>query len=102
MNKSSNLINMITIYTALESFEEKGLMHKVQSSNNIVRYSLCNTDECSASLHKDNHGHFICNNCNQTFCLENYKSPNIKLMEGFYINSLKLIFEGYYKDCYLN
>lgn len=102
MNKSSNLINKVTIYRALESFEEKGLIHKVPSSNNIIRYSLCNADECIASLHKHNHGHFICNNCNQTFCLENYKSPDIKPIEGFHINSLKLILEGYCKDCYLN
>jgi len=102
MNKSSNLINKVTIYRALESFEEKGLIHKVPSSNNIIRYSLCNTDECIVSLHKHNHGHFICNNCNQTFCLENYKSPDINPIEGFYISSLKLIFEGYCKDCYLN
>jgi Fur family ferric uptake transcriptional regulator len=102
MNKSSNLINKVTIYRALECFEEKGLIHKVPSINNIIRYSLCNSDECIGSLHKHNHGHFICNNCNQTFCLENYKSPDIKLIEGFYINSLKLILEGYCKDCYLN
>ena len=68
----------------------------------MIRYSLCNADECSSSLHKHNHGHFICNNCNQTFCLDNYKSPDIKLKEGFYISSLKLILEGYCKDCYLN
>jgi Fur family ferric uptake transcriptional regulator len=102
MNKFSNLINKVTIYRALVSFEEKGLIHKVPSSNNIIRYSLCNSDECSASLHKHNHGHFICNNCNQTFCLENYKSPDINPVDGFYINSLNLILEGYCKDCHLN
>ena len=102
INEFSNLINKVTIYRALESFEEKGLIHKVPSSNNIIRYSLCNADECIASLHKHNHGHFICNNCKQTFCLENYKSPDIKPVDGFYINSLSLILEGYCKDCHLN
>ena len=102
MNEFANLINKVTIYRALMSFEEKGLIHKVPSSNNIIRYSLCNSDECSTSLHKHNHGHFICNNCKQTFCLENYKSPDIKPIDGFYINSLNLILEGYCKDCHLN
>jgi Fur family transcriptional regulator, ferric uptake regulator len=102
INKSSNLINKVTIYRALVSFEEKGLIHKVPGSNNVIRYSLCNVDECSSNLHNHNHGHFICNNCNKTFCLEDYKSPDINPIDGFYINSLNLILEGYCKDCYLN
>ena len=101
-NKFSNLINKVTIYRALDSFEENGLIHKVPASNNLITYSLCNADECSSVLHKDNHGHFICNKCNQTFCLENYKSPDIKPIDGFYINSLNLILEGYCKDCHSN
>ncbi len=102
LNHFDNSINKVTVYRSLESFENKGLIHKVPDSNNLKRYSLCKEDECNASSHKHNHGHFICYSCNQTFCLEEMKTPDIICMKGFYIQELKLTAEGYCQDCYKN
>ena len=102
LNHFDNSINKVTVYRSLESFENKGLIHKVPDSNNLKRYSLCKEDECNASSHKHNHGHFICYSCNQTFCLEEIKTPDIICMKGFYIQELKLTAEGYCQDCYKN
>ena len=71
-------------------------------ANNLKRYSLCSENECNANSHNHNHGHFICYSCNQTYCLEEIKSPEITCMKGFYIQVLKLTAEGYCKDCYKN
>tara|TARA_B100001758_G_scaffold50625_1_gene41138 strand:+ start:24481 stop:24924 length:444 start_codon:yes stop_codon:yes gene_type:complete len=97
-----NSINRVTVYRSLESFESKGLIHRVPDYNNLKRYSLCRENECSSTLHNHNHGHFICYSCNQTFCLEEIKSPDITRLKGFYIQELKLTVEGYCKDCYIN
>tara|TARA_B100001175_G_scaffold282466_1_gene261594 strand:- start:485 stop:928 length:444 start_codon:yes stop_codon:yes gene_type:complete len=97
-----NSINKVTVYRCLDSFEEKGLIHKVPDSNNLKRYSLCNEEECSASSHNHNHGHFICYSCKQTFCIEDIKSPDITSLKGFYVQELKLTLEGYCKDCTKN
>ena len=97
-----NSINKATVYRSLESFENKGLIHKVPGTNNLKRYSLCREDECNANSHNHNHGHFICYSCNQTFCLEEIKPPEIKSMKGFHIKELKLTAEGYCHDCYKN
>tara|TARA_B000000475_G_scaffold216926_1_gene179407 strand:- start:54 stop:497 length:444 start_codon:yes stop_codon:yes gene_type:complete len=97
-----NSINKVTVYRSLESFEKKGLIHKVPDHNNLKRYSLCRENECSATLHNHNHGHFICYSCNQTFCLEELKSPDLTCMKGFYVQELKLTLEGYCQDCYKN
>ena len=94
-----NSINKVTVYRSLESFEKKGLIHKVPDSNNLKRYSLCNEEECSESSHNHNHGHFICYSCNQTFCIEDIKSPDITCLKGFYVKELKLTLEGYCRDC---
>ncbi len=94
-----NSINKVTVYRSLESFEKKGLIHKVPDSNNLKRYSLCNEEECSKSAHNHNHGHFICYSCNQTFCIEDIKSPDITSLKGFYVKELKLTLEGYCRDC---
>ena len=96
----SKSINKATVYRSLDSFENKGLIHRVPDSNNCKRYSLCKDNECSATSHNHNHGHFICYSCNQTFCLDDIKTPDITFMKGFYIQELKLIAEGYCQDCY--
>ncbi len=96
----SNSINKVTIYRALEHFENKGLIHRVPDKDNLKRYSLCRNNECSATSHNHNHGHFICYACNQTFCLEEMGSPEITCLKGFYVHELKLTAEGYCQDCY--
>ena len=98
----NNSINKVTVYRCLDSFEKKGLIHKVPDANNLKRYSLCRENECNVNSHNHNHGHFICYACNQTFCLEEIKSPEIICMKGFYVQELKLTAEGYCKDCYKN
>ena len=96
----NNSINKVTVYRSLESFENKGLIHKVPDGKNLKKYSLCREGECNAASHNHNHGHFICYSCNQTFCLDDIKTPDVTFMKGFYIQELKLIAEGYCKDCY--
>lgn len=98
----SKSINKATVYRSLDSFENKGLIHRVPDSNNCKRYSLCKDNECSATSHNHNHGHFICYSCNQTFCLEDIESPEIPSIKGFNIKELKLTFEGYCISCTKN
>ena len=96
----SNSVNKVTIYRALKHFENKGLIHKVPDKDGLHKYALCRDKECSINLHNHNHGHFVCFNCNQTFCLDEIKFPEVKCLKGFHIQSLKLIVEGYCEDCY--
>ena len=102
LNYFDNSINKVTVYRSLDSFENKGLIHQVPDKNNLKRYSLCRENECNANSHNHDHGHFICYSCNQTFCLNDVKSPEITRMKGFYVQELKLIAEGYCQDCYKN
>ncbi len=96
-----NTIDKVTVYRSLESFENKGLIHKVPDNKNLKRYSLCMQQECSVDSHNHNHGHFICHTCNQTFCMQDVNLPRITYKD-FYIQDLKLIAEGYCQDCYNN
>ena len=93
-------INKATIYRALKHFEKKGLIHLVPTKNGLKKYALCNRKECSATAHNHNHGHFICYECDQTFCLDDVKSPDVSNLKGFHVKDLKLIVEGYCKECY--
>ena len=88
----------VTIYRALDAFLEKGLIHKVPDANDISRYALC-PEECSEEAHEHNHAHFICNQCENTFCLDEIKLPVFKDIEGYKIKKSKLTLEGECPDC---
>lgn len=88
----------VTIYRALDAFEKKGLIHRVPDKNNLTRFALCHSS-CSAHLHTHNHAHFICNSCNETFCIEDIKVPLIIDSKGFQIKKSKLTLEGNCPSC---
>ena len=96
MDFFENSINKVTVYRSLNSFEDKGLIHKVPDSNNHKRYSLCNE---KLNINSHNHGHFICYSCSQTFCLDSIKSPDLTTLKDYDVKELKLIIEGYCKEC---
>jgi len=73
-------------------------IHKVPDANNVSKYALC-PEECSKNAHQHNHIHFICNICNNTFCIDKIKVPAIKDIIGFRVKSSKLILEGECPDC---
>lgn len=98
----NSTVNKVTIYRSLKSFEEKCLIHKVPDSKNFTRYSLCNKNECKNGSHAHNHGHFICYACEQTFCLESIKVENTNQLDGFKVENLKLVYEGYCNSCINN
>ena len=98
LNFTNQSINKVTVYRALESFEKKGLIHQVPDKNNLKRYSLC-TNQCSINEHNHKHGHFICDNCNETFCLDDMPNPDFSFLKGFYIKQLNLTLEGLCQKC---
>jgi len=90
--------NKVTVYRALDSFEKKGLIHKVPDINNMFRYALCKSD-CSESGHIHNHIHFICDNCKDTFCISQVEIPQVSLPNGFVIQKTHLTTTGYCPNC---
>ncbi|MFT7249437.1 MAG: Fur family ferric uptake transcriptional regulator [Arcticibacterium sp.] len=101
--RTTSTRDKVTIYRALDTFLKKGLIHKVPDANNVSKYALC-PPECSKGSHEHNHIHFICNRCNNTFCIDKIKVPVIKDIIGFKVKSSKLTLEGECPDClsYLN
>ena len=52
----------VTIYRALTSFEQHGLVHRASEDGQGVRYALCGS-HCPEQSHTDRHVHFICTVC---------------------------------------
>ena len=88
----------VTIYRTLKSFLDKGLIHKVLDDTGIIHYALCK-DECSENHHLDNHIHFKCEVCRDTFCLEHVQIPEVELPEGFKAKEHNFLIGGVCDKC---
>ncbi len=88
----------VTIYRALSSFEEKGILHKAPDDGYGVKYALC-SEHCPDNAHEDHHVHFICQECSNTYCLEDVHIPMVKLPEDYAIESFTYTINGVCKAC---
>ncbi|HEX8460629.1 MAG TPA: transcriptional repressor [Segetibacter sp.] len=88
----------VTIYRTLQTFVDKGIIHTIPTADNSVLYALCK-DECSSGHHHDNHVHFVCDNCNVTYCLDSVVTPEVTLPQGFKPKQLDLLVTGVCKNC---
>ena len=96
--KAGEKFDRVTVYRTLQVFLEKGLIHSIPTSDNSIRYALCK-DDCSGGQHRDDHVHFICNNCGNTMCLEEVVVPSIKLPRGYAAQQVEMLVSGVCKSC---
>ncbi len=92
-------MDRVTLYRILQSFEEKGLLHKVPDDQVSVKYALCDHTHHLHHAHADNHAHFKCNTCGDTVCLEGSSIPEVTIPQGFQVNGSFLLLEGLCNQC---
>jgi Fur family transcriptional regulator, ferric uptake regulator len=96
--KAGEKFDRVTIYRTLQTFVDKGIIHTIPTVDNSVRYALCK-DECSEGHHHDHHVHFVCNKCDNTFCLDDVVTPDLKLPKGYAAAHVEVVVEGLCKNC---
>ena len=86
-----------TLYRTLKTFEEKKLIHSIDDGTGSVKYALCEEGcECSTN---DQHVHFHCIQCGETYCLKNSKIPLINIPSGFKAHSISMVYKGTCVNC---
>ena len=90
-------IDRVTLYRILNTYVNKGILHRIVDLNGTANYAICSS-ACSAEQHHDEHVHFNCTNCYKVYCLAT-KVPEISVTEGFKANSISLIAYGICKEC---
>lgn len=87
-----------SIFRVLTLFAEYDVVHAFEDGRGVVHYELCHhTDgECN---HSDDHLHFYCETCQQSFCLEDTPLPEIHLPEGFVPHSISFVIKGECPRC---
>ena len=86
-----------TLYRTLKTFEEKKLTHSIDDGTGKVKYALC-LETCECSL-EDQHFHFHCNKCEETFCLTSQNVPAIDLPVNFKLMQANLVLKGICANC---
>ena len=86
-----------TLFRTLKTFEEKGIVHKIDDGSGIIKYGLCSeTCECER---KDQHFHFHCEKCKETYCLTSLSIPNFDLPSKFKVKQANLVLKGVCSNC---
>lgn len=89
----------VTMYRTLKIFEEKGIIHKAHDDTEVTRYALC-LDHCTEHDHKDDHIHFHCDDCGNTYCID-IETPNVTVPQGYRAKEINVIMNGICEKCNL-
>lgn len=95
-----NDIDRVTLYRILNSFELKGILHKILDLNGTATYALCSED-CPEHIHQESHVHFTCSVCNSIYCLNEIKLPPVQLPKDFSMESVAVNVVGICAQCRL-
>lgn len=91
------LYDRVTLYRTLNTFLEKGIIHKIIDDKGTPKYAIC--QHCTEQAHYDEHIHFKCIECDLLKCIASVTIPPIHLPEGYqYIDSSFLV-RGICKQC---
>ncbi len=88
----------ITLYRTLNTFIERGILHKIILEDNKNFYALCNL-ECTIDKHHHQHIHFQCNQCKEVSCLES-KEPIELGISNHLVDEIEIKASGLCQDCY--
>lgn len=96
--RAGEKFDRVTVYRTLQTFVEKGIIHTIPTADNSIRYALCK-DDCAEGHHHDQHVHFVCSLCKNTYCLDDIVTPEINLPKGYSSSHIQVVVEGVCKNC---
>lgn len=88
----------VTIYRTIRTFEEHGLVHRIDDGSGVTKFALCEPG-CNTGDHQDLHLHFYCLKCKETHCLPKTVIPEVTLPAGYQPIEIQLIIKGVCRTC---
>ena len=86
-----------TLYRTIKTFENKKLIHGIDDGTGASKYALCEEGcECAP---KDQHVHFHCMQCGETYCLTQSEIPQTNVPVGFKASSASMVYKGSCANC---
>lgn len=90
-------VDKSSIFRTLVLFREHHLVHDVEDGEGCVKYELCLSSD--AHHDTDEHVHFYCTECHQTYCFEQTPVPPIDLPAGFRAEAVNYMVKGQCPVC---
>ena len=100
LEKHLSAYDRVTLYRTLNTFLEKGIVHKVPGDSGSIKYALC-SEQCDEHQHHDEHIHFKCTSCGQVKCIDTVSIPPIQLPEGYIKKSSSFLVNGICALCHV-
>lgn len=88
----------VTLYRTIRTFEENGLVHRIEDGSGHTKFALC-ASGCDVAGHHDLHLHFYCTICKETHCLPKTMIPEINLPTGYQSLETQLVVKGICGSC---
>ena len=90
-------VDRSTIFRTLTLLLEHHLVHVIEDGTGVAKYEVCEGEEhCTPD---DQHIHFFCTRCQQTFCFHTIPIPTITLPEGFRMTGGNYLVKGLCPNC---
>lgn len=87
-------IDKSTLYRNLTSFEQAGIIHRINDHTGTSKYAF---GELPNGSH--NHAHFVCETCETVYCMEVPTPIKLNVPEGFQTNKVQTIIKGVCAKC---
>jgi Fur family ferric uptake transcriptional regulator len=89
-----------TLYRTLKAFVKYGIIHRIVDPEGNLSYALMLVSaQQLLDGEADQHLHFCCITCNQTFCIEDPLMPAVSLPQSYTVHSLNMTITGICKTC---
>ncbi len=85
-----------SIFRVLELFAEKDVVHVIEDGSRSIKYELCQGAHHSIA---DQHVHFFCERCKETYCFETVKVPEVEMPAGFRPRTINYMVKGICPKC---
>lgn len=86
-----------TLYRTLKTFEKNKIVHSIDDGTRQLKYALC-LESCECEIN-DQHYHFHCTQCQNTFCLTSQNIPLIELPKNFKMHQANMVVKGLCESC---
>jgi len=90
----------VTVYRTLNTYNTKGVVHRVRGGDRVWRYALGDATEHA----KHQHPHFVCESCGRLECIKDAEIPesflkSLGLPKGYVVSYPEVVLHGLCPKC---
>ncbi|PRX57466.1 Fur family transcriptional regulator [Flagellimonas meridianipacifica] len=89
-----NEIDKSTLYRNLTSFEQAGIIHRINDHSGTSKYAFGELPKGG-----QDHAHFVCENCETVYCMEVSTPLQLNVPKGFKTKNVQTIIKGICSKC---